>query len=147
LTAGLPECESVDDAAADNLVARIVADRSSNIEIAVSNFGLDESDFDEVYGAFECHYEEKVRQLCEVLGSPIWEGAWTSDDYPEWAWGEHITLWDHASGKIYLRIYNEEEMAPIIVALGTDESENGFNANGDSQYADLRAALKLQEDS
>jgi hypothetical protein len=143
-TMSLPHCESLDDSKPEELLAKVVGDRGSHVDLAISNFGLSESEWEHAYTAFEGFYEARAKEISAILGDPAWEGSWTSDEYPDWALGENITIWDHPGGKIYLRIYQEDREIPIIIALGTSDSTNGFNAEGESPYKATREYLKSQ---
>ena len=59
---------------------------------------------------------------------------WKQQIYPNWAQGEHVTIWDHESGKIYLRISWEDDTIPVIVSIGTTNSKGGFNNSGESPF-------------
>ncbi|MEM7385811.1 MAG: hypothetical protein AAF514_12775 [Verrucomicrobiota bacterium] len=140
----LPHCETHDVSSPEALIEKITADRTTHIELAVSESGLSESEWEGAYDAFEMLYQTRAKEITAVLGDPAWRGSWTSDDYPAWALGEEITVWDHPGGKVYLRIYNEDQEIPIVVALGTSDSTNGFNAEGESPYKANREYLKSQ---
>ncbi len=143
-TLSLPHCASIVDSKPEELLAKVVGDRTSHVEMALSNVGLTESEWEDAYPAFDQYYAARAKELSDILGAPAWQGFWTSYEYPDWALGEEITIWNHPGGKIYLRLYHEDEEIPISVALGTSDSTNGFNAEGESPYKANREYLKSQ---
>ncbi len=143
-TLSLSHIDVVDKSSPEELIAKIVNDRTSHIDLAISKGGLSVSAWEDSYEGLEELYQMRAQEFAGILGEPSWQGPWTSDDYPDWALGEEITIWEHAGGPIYLRIFHEDQELPIIVALGTKDSTNGFNAEGESPYKANREFLKSQ---
>jgi len=138
-------CESIEETPVQKLVEELKADPSSHHVLAVSKVDLSDSGWESAYDAFEELYKTRAREITGHMGEPVWEGDWTSNNFPNWAMGQEITVWNLTEDvKLYLRIDQEEDDMPIIIAMGTSESGGGFNVEGESPYKAMRAYLKSQ---
>ena len=127
----LYNCEELNGASANSIVDQLISDRTLSVALAVSSGG---QAAEGAYDSFEEYYLQRKNEFTQILGPPSWEGTWSDPGYPDWALGEQIAIWDHQTGKIYLRINWEDDMIPVIVSIGTTDSNGSFNNQGESPY-------------
>lgn len=134
----LPHNQTFNPIPAAEAVRQLRASPSDDVILAVSHgFGDDDSDFDDVYAAYEGHYEQRLSELTQLLGPPSFEGSWMLDTYPVFAIGERIAVWGAKTDTIYLRIHHEDQEAGIEVSLLSPESPNS-NHDSKSIYEENR---------
>jgi hypothetical protein len=79
----------------------------------------------------------RKREIIKTLGNPKYEGCWTDENYPIWAVGHEIAVWENGGNPIYLRFHHEDREVGIDVTLLTPLSPSS-NHDGKSIYEELR---------
>ena len=134
----LPHNQTFNPIAASEAVSQLRASPSDDVVFAVSDgFWGDDSDFDEIYAAYEGYYEQRLAEITQFLGSPSFEGSWMQDTYPVFAIGERIAVWGTDADTIYLRLHHEDQEVGIEVSLLSPKSPNS-NHDSKSIYEENR---------
>ncbi|MEZ6093179.1 MAG: hypothetical protein R3C03_02925 [Pirellulaceae bacterium] len=90
------------------------------IYLAVSHDFYDADDqlqLETIYADYEKRYRQWIDNLTVFLGQPKHSANWQSNDYPDWAIGEHVTWWEHEGTTLWLRIHHEDRECPILIAI------------------------------
>jgi hypothetical protein len=133
----LPHNEVFNSITAAEAVERLRKSPLSDVEFAVSRgFWEDDSEFDEIYAAYEGHFEERLAELQKLLGPPVFEGHPKEKAYPIFAIGERVAVWGAGDATVYLRLQHEDRELGIEVSLLTPKSPNS-NHGAKSYYEGL----------
>lgn len=70
-----------------------------------------------IYPRYKEHYLKIANAISVAIGDPVFSGGWQDEAYPEWAVGEHVTVWEHNHAVLWLRLHHEDRECPIVIAL------------------------------
>ena len=134
----LPHNEHFDPITASEAVGRLRQSPEREILFAVSNgFWDNDSDFDEIYAAYDRYYEERLKEFSHLLGTPLFAGHCMQDSYPVFAIGERVAVWGTGDEAIYLRLHHEDREVGIVVSLLSPKSPES-NLEPKSIYEEIR---------
>src|SRR5688572_9885928 len=120
----LPHLKQREARSLDDIVAGLKKSRKAKeCYLAVSE-GFwefeEQEEFESIFETYSKFFANAVTQAAKLLGEPSFQGDWESAEFPDWAHGLEIAVWDDAG--LWLRLEHEDRECPIIVALGKIES-------------------------
>ena len=79
--------------------------------------------FPEIYTQYQIKYQLLIGEFIEPLGQPSFTGDREESRYPDWAVGEHVTVWKKGKNVYWLRLHHEDTELPIQIVLATRETK------------------------
>jgi hypothetical protein len=119
----LPHSQHVEARTASEILDWLSSEKQE-IYLAVSKDFYDLGDrenFEEIYDRYRTYFHSVREAVASIAGPPSWQGWWEEDEYPDWAVGEEIAVWQEHEPPMYLRIHQEDREVPIIIALSRIE--------------------------
>jgi hypothetical protein len=71
----------------------------------------------EIYTQYQIKYQLIIGEFIEVLGQPKFKGDREESRFPDWAVGEHVTVWRQGKNVHWLRLQQEDAEAPIQIVM------------------------------
>jgi len=113
----LPHCQREEQRDPSAVVRDfLTSPKTQEVYFAVSKnfYELEDQDhYETTYAAYENAFERKLKEL---LGDPSFEGDWEDPEYPDFAVGERVVVWQEPE-TIYLRLHHEDREVPILIAF------------------------------
>ncbi len=118
----LPHCQLLESRSLGACLEALASGEEPEVFLAVSRDFYDAEHYDlwaEVYPKYKAFFEERVAEISRELGADAEVLDWESDEFPEWAVGEWVAIWEDAG--VHLRLHHEDREVPILVALARNE--------------------------
>lgn len=116
----LPHCEQHEDRDPEVVIREFLGDpEGDEIYFAVSKdfYEIEDQDhYETTYAEYERAFESIAARVKALLGNPSFEGDWEHPEYPEFAVGERVVLWQRPE-PVYLRLHHEDAELPILIAF------------------------------
>ncbi len=120
----LPHCQHEDGRDPAVVVREFLADpEAEEAYLAVSNsfYELEDQDhYEATYAAYESAFDRIATELKAFLGAPTFEGNWEDPEYPEFAVGERVVVWQEPE-TVYLRLHHGDREVPILIVFARVE--------------------------
>lgn len=116
----LPHTNHLETRSAQECVDHLNNTTDNEMPLVVSRDFYDREDqevYPEVCTQYQIKYQLIIGEFIEVLGQPEFTGDDEDERYPEWAVGEHVTVWNTGDGVLWLRLFQEDQTHPIVIAL------------------------------
>ena len=116
----LPHTDHLETRSAQECVDHLRNTDATELPIVVSRDFYareDQEIFPEIYTQYQIKYQFLIGEFMEVLGAPKFTGDDEDSRYPDWAVGEHVTVWEKGSEVLWLRLNHKESTAPIEIVL------------------------------
>ena len=116
----LPHTDYLETRTAQECVKLLKSDQMNEVDLVVSrDFGDRESReiFPEVYTQYQIKYQLLIGEYIEALEQPNFTGDRDDTRFPDWAVGEHVTIWRKGKNVYWLRLHQEDDTSPIKVVL------------------------------
>ncbi len=120
----LPHCQLLERRAVDECVKAVSSGEEQEVFFAVSKDFYDGEHYylsQDVYPKYKAYFEELASDISNVLGAAAKIVHWESENFPDWAVGERIAIWEQAG--LYLRLHHEDREVPILIGLARTEEE------------------------
>lgn len=116
----LPHTNHLETRSAKECVDLLKNNPTEEIPLVVSRDFRDRDDqeiFPEIYTQYQIKYQLIIGEFIEVLGQPKFTGDREDSRYPDWAVGEHVTVWRQGKNVHWLRLHHADTEEPIQIVL------------------------------
>jgi len=114
----LPHTQEFSDLSPDQAITKAKEDSNGMFFYAVSEDFYDAENYDlgtQIFPKYEDFYQQKKKEIEEHLKKKSVEYGYDDSNYPDWAVGAPIAVWEEDG--IWLRVEYEDRECPIMVAL------------------------------
>lgn len=116
----LPHTHHLEEKSPQECVAQLKSGDEDELFLAVSKEFFERDDreiFPEIYAQYQIRYRKYIGEFSEVLGQPAFSVFRDEEEYPEWAVGEQVTVWNDGDDVVWLRLHHEDKELPIQIVL------------------------------
>ncbi len=114
----LPHCQQEASMIAAQCVAKLQDEPEVYLAVSKDFYDPDvEAKYPSIYASYRTRYEDWIGEIEQVLGSFALSIDYRDDRYPDWAVGEHVTIWERDGEILWLRLHHEDQELPILIAV------------------------------
>lgn len=78
----------------------------------------------ELWAGFLQQYQEVVREITSVWGTPQFEGTWSDSGFPSWHhWVVRLAYWQRGDAIAYVECDQQDSETPMILSVGVKAGE------------------------